>query len=88
MLSKNFQKRPHQYRKKAMVERNANARTADNKTVNHATNTVVLTGTTEEEKDVGEKENLTSNGTVNVDKSSNFSRVCIFCFPLYTVDPG
>ncbi|CAK9802771.1 hypothetical protein ANTPLA_LOCUS3317 [Anthophora plagiata] len=67
MSSKNFQKRSQELRSKSLVQKCTKARSPDGKSVNHANKTITSPGIFNEQRDG--KENVTSNGTVGVDKN-------------------
>ncbi|XP_076672443.1 uncharacterized protein LOC143371316 isoform X1 [Andrena cerasifolii] len=60
---------------KSRCKRNAKSRPPDGNGACRAYDGVASSGVSDEERDVGEKENVTSNGTVDVDTASNFFKV-------------
>ena len=75
MSKKNFQKRSQALGLKSRCKRNAKSRPPDGNGACRAYDGVASSGVSDEERDVGEKENLTSNGTVDIDTASNFFKV-------------
>ena len=75
MSKKNFQKRSQARGLKSRCKINANSRPPDGNGACRAHGGVASSGDSDEERDVGEKENVTSNGTVDVDTASNFFKV-------------
>ncbi|XP_076672450.1 uncharacterized protein LOC143371316 isoform X2 [Andrena cerasifolii] len=75
MSKKNFQKRSQALGLKSRCKRNAKSRPPDGNGACRAYDGVASSGVSDEERDVGEKENVTSNGTVDVDTASNFFKV-------------
>ncbi|XP_076760914.1 uncharacterized protein LOC143429269 [Xylocopa sonorina] len=78
MTSKNFQKRSQEFKIKSIVQKTVKARSSNNKNVHHVKKTLA---STEDNKYIDEKENVTNNGITDDDNLSNFIRVCVFIFP-------
>lgn len=64
MSKKNFQKRSQAFGAKSRCQKTAKSRSPDSKKAN---DNATLSGASDEEKNVGEKENVTINGTADTE---------------------